>query len=282
MQTISYSPNFKGKLIEVRKNKIWFKDSSVIYEFRIEMNSYGSIEEGTIVKSDYPIASYFYLDLRTMRCQQYDNFKDTAKPLYNFEIKQEDALPFWRFYNSKNVSQVTTGDMTALPDTTIANVSYKRIAIPHKNSSYWFTVYYIKCNAAQNIVHMNRGLEQLYPGCKAFRNEFWDAEKNIVSNVFEYKIINDTLSETEEHIFTNWVENAKNPSLPVVSFNESNRGFSDNYKFDEKPTITILRNDSTFLKPQPSSKVKPNDVRQWLQKEFNSSTPIKNNNIKKL
>ena len=281
VQTTAYSANFKGKPVELRKNKIWFKDSTVIYEFRIEMQSRGSIAAGTIVKSDYPVAAYYYLDLRTMMCKQYDNFKDTAMPVYNFVLKQEDHVPFWRFYLSKNTPQDSTIGMD-LPDTTIENVLYKRVKITYKNpKKNWYNVYYLKCDAAQNIVHINRTLEQLYPGCKAVRSEMVDREKNTVANVFEYKIISNTLTQTEKSIFKNWGENAKNTKLPVLPF-EINKGFSENIKFDEKPIITILPPDSTFFKPQPIIKINPDDVKQWLQKEFSSSTPIKNNIIKKL
>ena len=290
VQTIHYSTNFHGKISEQRKNKIWFKDSAVIYEFRVEMNAYGSLAEGRIVKSGYPVSSYFYLDLRTMMCQQYDNFSDTATAMYHIALKKQDAVPFWRFYHSGNAPLDNPVEIAALPDTTINNILYKRIKIPYKKnpreSSY--SIYYLQCNAPKNIFHMSPGLEKLYPGCKAYRSEFVYVEKPVtkvgkqIPWVFEYKIIRNTLSKTEENIFEKWGQNAKNTRLPVVSFNDTRIGFSDNLKFDEEPVITILPYDSAFFKPQPITKITQVDVERWLQKNISISTPRKNTLIKKV
>ena len=291
LQTTSYSPNFNGKYVEQRKNKIWFKDSAVIYEFRVEKQSYGSISEGTIVKSGYPVVAYFYLDLRSMMYQQYADFKDTTMPMYNIALKPGDHAPFWRFYHSKNAPQDNTEQMAALPDTIIENILYKRIKVPYKKnpkeSSY--SVYYIQCNAPKSIFHMMPALEQLYPGCKAIRSEFVYVENPVirvekqVARVFEYKIINNRLTEFEIRIFKNWAQNAKNTKLPIMSFDEAfSRGFSDNVKLDEKPIITILPHDSTFWKPQPITKITQNDVERWMLANMNSSTPLKNTLIKKV
>ncbi len=50
----------------------------------------------------------------------------------------------------------------------------------------------------------------------------------------------------------------------------------------EKGKLEEVFNDMKLLDSICKTSREFANVRQWLQKEFNSSTPIKNNNIKKL
>jgi hypothetical protein len=223
----------------VEWTNIWFKDSAVIYELRINLESKESTIEGTIVKRSYPVWRYVYLDLRTMRCQDYFNFKDTAMPLFNYLLKSNDTVSLWRFFIPKTKYDTLPG-MFTMKDTIMDNIVYKRVKVLYKYypEQNYFGVYYFDCNTKKNIFHLNRTLSDMYPNCKSNRIDFFDSSGN-VSIRNEYKIIKDTLSCEEECIFKQWQKNAKKTKLPLLSYSETKR-IPIPYHEHENPTIKIL------------------------------------------
>ena len=65
-----------------------------------------------------------------------------------------------------------------------------------------------------------------------------------------------------------------------MTYEEASKNFFNSLTFDQKPSIIILP-DREKLKI-PVSKIKADDVKQWLQKNIDPFTPHKNNVIKKI
>lgn len=222
-------------------NRIWFKDSCVVYELRINMESKDHSLEQTVVKKSYPVWKYVYLDLRTMICQEYSSFKDTAMPYCNYFLKSGDPMGIWKFFLSKDVSDTMPGT-NAMSDTSINNILFKRIKVLYKyyreTGNNW--VYYINCNTKFNMFHLNKTLNEMFPGCKATRLDLLDRNGRVTSRT-EYKVISDTLSPEEEKIFQKWHQNACKTKLPLLSYEEAKRTCVATYEH-ENPTITIIPN----------------------------------------
>ena len=66
------------------ENIIWFQDSCVIIEMK-RINNYFSND--SFEKRSYDFYKYTYFDLRSMTCQDYHNFSDTALPFTNYYKK---------------------------------------------------------------------------------------------------------------------------------------------------------------------------------------------------
>lgn len=219
--------------------RIWFKDSSVIYEMRINYETRDQTLQGTVVKKSYPVWRYIYLDLRTMICQDYQNFKDTAVPFCNYSLKLNDTIVIWKFFAPKRSSDTSNG-MFTMHDTTIGNTLYKRIKVLYKyyRQTGDYFIYYLNCNATPNMFHMSRTLNEMFPGCKTTRCDILDKNHKVTGRT-EYKILSDTLTYAEENVFRKWHDNALKTKLPLLSYTEATRMCIANYEH-ENPTIEIL------------------------------------------
>ena len=237
---ISINNLTKEEFIEhLEWTNIWFKDSCVIYELRINLETNNQTKDGYVVKKSYPIWRYIYLDLKTMICQDYFNFKDTAMPLFNYSLKSNDTLSIWRFFSPSARSDTLPGVFT-MQDTVLKNKIFKRVKVLYKYYPQlnYYVVYYFDCNAKKNIFHLNRTLSGMYPNCKANRMDFFDSTGNVMIRT-EYEIIKTKLNNEEERIFKQWNKNARKTKLPLLSFSEVKK-VPLPYHEHENPKITIL------------------------------------------
>lgn len=221
--------------------KIWFKDSCVIYELRINFETRDQTPKGTVVKKSYPVWRYIYLDLNTMICQDYQNFKDTAKPFCNYSLKLNDTIGIWKFFAPKIVTDTIPGIAT-MSDTTINNTLFKRIKLLYKyyRETGDYSIYYLGCNIPKNMFHLNRTLDEIFSCCKGTRVELLDKNGKVTGRT-EYKVISNKLTVEEENIFKQWHKNAATTKLPLLPFREAIRSCISNYQH-ENPTITIIPN----------------------------------------
>jgi len=230
----------KEKILWSEWSRIWFKDSSVIYEMRINYQTSDQTAHGTtVVKKSYPVWRYVYLDLRTMICQDYQTFKDTATPFCNYSIKLSDAISIWKFFAPKSDRDTTPG-VSTLSDTIIGNSKFKRIKVLYKYHAQTgdYLIYYLNCNTIPNMFHLNRSLNEMFPGCKATRQDLLD-RNNKVTGRTEYNILSDKLTDAEENVFRHWRDNAVKTKLPLLSYSQVYQMCPANYDH-ENPIIEIL------------------------------------------
>lgn len=208
-------------LFNTSENRIWFKDSSVIYEIKIIKIKTDHTPKGTFEKTTFDLLKYTYLDLRTMRCQDYFSLKDTALPLDNYILKPGEGFG-WEFFTAKN-SNDTIGIRSTLPDTIIDNKVYGRIKIRnHPDTSGYDYEYYLDCNLKNNMFHLNPTLDEMYPKCKVVRYVL-KSKDDPFTTIVNTKIISDTLSKVEVAVFTKWGHNAITTKLPVINSKEANK-----------------------------------------------------------
>jgi hypothetical protein len=241
----TYLVNFNDGEIEMKDKsntqiqKIWFRDSSIIYELRTHLESRESTKEGIILKKSYPVWRYIHLNLKTMICQDYLNFNDTAKPFCRYILKPTDTLGILGIFFPQKKSDTLHG-VFKMKDTIINNESFKRVKILYKYYEHEksYGVYYIKCNEKKNIFSMNKTLSSMYPDCNFNLFNFYNSDNKVISKE-EFTIIRDKLNVMEENIFKNWCKNSKNTKLPLISYSDAIRILIRDPEH-ENPTTEIL------------------------------------------
>jgi hypothetical protein len=219
--------------------QMWFKDSCVIYERRTHLETSEDAKEGTVVKKSFPVWRYIYLDLKTMLCQEYLDFKDTSMPFCSYKIMPTDTMGFWNAFALKKKSDTLHG-VFPMMDTIVEKKIFKRVKILYKYYEYEksYCVYYFDCNAQQNIFHLNRTLSDMYPRCKSSRLDFYDSTNKVIIRE-ERNVIRGKLTALEEAVFKQWHKNLINIKLPLIKVSEAWRIPIRNPEH-ENPTITIL------------------------------------------
>ena len=216
--------------------RVWFKDSCIIYELRINYETRDQSLEQTTIKKSYPVWRYVYLDLRTMICQDYSSFKDTAMPYCNYFLKPTDISSVWEFY--KNEKRYNSLDV--ITDTVINNTVFKRTKMFYNTPAKYYSIYYLNCNAQKNMFDLDKSLNEMFPDCKTMMIEGFNLNGKL-QNRTEYKIISDTLTADEKKIFQKWQQNACKIQLPLLSYEEARKSCVATYDH-ENPTITIIPN----------------------------------------
>lgn len=197
-----------------QQKKIWFKDSIVIFEIwahqHFELND-------SIIKSGYDLWKYTYLDLTTMKAQDYRYFKDSSKPVNNYYLTSTDKIE-WGFYNNTGFN--SHPDSTVQVEDTVINGQkfHRWINTKPQMGEYKF-VLFVDCNSPTSIFMADRAFELRHPGCIVKRIDLVNGEGNQESS-FEYKIDRTYLTKNEKAIFKSWRKNAKSTSLPLISYKE--------------------------------------------------------------
>ncbi|MBS1733336.1 MAG: hypothetical protein JST02_08580, partial [Bacteroidetes bacterium] len=216
-------------LLDTSVSRIWFKDSSVIFEVKI-ITIETIHSKITTEKISFKPFKFTYLDLRTMKCQDYITLTDTSSPITNYVLTSEGG-DFWEFYLPKKADD-TLGIRTVLPDTIINKKSYKRLKIAAADTVEH--EYYIECNAKQNIFHLNRTLDEMYPGCKIVKSI--EKRKNIpFTYIIEVNVLSDSLTMNEESIFSKWAKNASECKLPLLDFRSASSIMMKIYSKQHQP-----------------------------------------------
>ncbi len=173
-----------------------------------------------LIKQSYDLDRYIYFDLKTMKCQDYVSFSDTAKPFCNYLIKKEDNIAV-RFYGGKTSVDITDS-LIYLPDTTMLNKSFKRIKyFISRPTGIIEYVNYLDCTSKRNIFTINKTLDELYPNCQVVRHEIKADPNSEMKVMFEYVMLNTKLNSHELKVFKKWRQNAKETKLPLLTFSEA-------------------------------------------------------------
>jgi hypothetical protein len=203
------------------ESKIWFSDSCVIFEMKVINDSINYAPKGTLRKYSYELFKYSYLDLRTLKCQDYLSFSDTALPINNYFLRDSEVLS-WRFYSEKRAQDVN-GEITSLSDTIVGNRFFKRVKIRrfiNKDIGYEYHIFYLDCKAKKTIFHINRTIDEQYPKCQIVSSELWNDYNSVNKEVFEINVLKSNLSSKEKKIFNQWGKNAKQTELPLRRYTE--------------------------------------------------------------
>lgn len=213
----------------LKSSKIWFLDSMVIYELKVVEQPPDGQEQ---VGYTYPVFKYTFHDLRTMRCQDYFSFTDTASVQCNYQLTNTETV-LYRFWKYEPPFEEMYFD---LGDTMIGNRKVKMIekrkaifSIDNYNiagkdytehNNGYREILYIECGVPDNIFHINYKAEQRYPNCKVVRRDGCDLQNNS-RRCTENMIITSKLTENERAVFKQWSENARTTKVPAIKYTES-------------------------------------------------------------
>lgn len=207
-----YDSTTQLPLADTTPSRIWFKDSSVIFEVKL-IHIEGIQSSPPTEKISFRPFMFTYLDLRTMKCQDYITLTDTSSPVNNYSLNLGEGFG-WEFYLPKKTDD-TLGIRTVLPDTIVNNKSYKRLKIVTSDTIEH--EYYIDCNAKPTIFHLNRTLDEIYTNCKVVKSVL-KFKNTPFTDISEVKVLSDSLSRSEESIFSKWAKNASECKLPLLDF----------------------------------------------------------------
>jgi len=202
-------------LLTTDTDRIWFKDSSVIIEVRGDNTVY---EDDILIHRGYDVIKYTYLDLRTMRCQDYFSFSDTASPVYNYKLINKDDVIRWDFYNYPRITE----KINALSDSVVDGILYKRLKTYKRFPEGYEYIYFMQKISRPNIFHLDKLKDSLNPGWKVLRIDMVDSSSKWITST-KFNVVNTKLSKNEENIFEIWKKNASEIKLKEVSFGESLR-----------------------------------------------------------
>jgi len=202
----------------IAKDKIWFKDSCVVYEI---LNSVNTDNGSGVEKHSYEILKYVFLDLKTMRCQDYLSFSDTAIALNNYILRSGETVAWGFFSDAKPRYQDL---LSFISDSTMNGIVYKRARAVERNSDWELIYVYYLRSLKSNIFSMNKHLEIDQPGYKTTRLDIIDPRSNKVTTI-EIEIIKEQLDSKEERILDRWNDNAMHTKLPLLSLKEAESAF---------------------------------------------------------
>lgn len=212
--------------VYLKSSKIWFLDSMVIYELKtVEQPPDGQEQIGYT----YPVFKYTFHDLRTMRCQDYFSFTDTANVQCNYQLKDTEAVlyRFWKYEPPYEEMYFDLGD-TSIGNRKVKMVENRRGSFSIDNydiSVKDYTAYnngyseilYIECGVPDNVFHIDYIAEQRYPNCKVVRRDVCDLQSNS-RRCTENTLIANKLTENERTVFIQWAKNAKETQVPLIDF----------------------------------------------------------------
>ncbi|MBX2939975.1 MAG: hypothetical protein KF880_07840 [Ferruginibacter sp.] len=196
-----------------KSNKIWFSDSMVIIEAKVVFHPNDN-EKSVGLK--YPVYKFIFLDLKTMRYQDYFSFSDTAFVQCNYKTTGENEFVEWRFWRT---GLHDSEKFDVLGDTLIHGIQYTLLKTvgKEKQKAGIHEYHYMRCNVPQLIFHIrDGGIEQNFKGCKVFKYEMFSEILELVDGI-EFRFLSDTLTDYERSIFKQWSENAKTTDIPLIN-----------------------------------------------------------------
>lgn len=199
------------------ENKIWFLDSFLIHEIKV-LQTFTDEAEGIRTES-YEVFKYSFQNLKTNLCQDYLHLSDTALPKCNYFLSSNEAITF-RFKKDTTEWQNIKAIYIPQSDTTINKKKYKRFRKVDKYSTFSNIFdYFLEEKKIETIFHLNNQLDNHFEKLKVTRTESGD-DISPAKIVNEYSIIQKGLTDKEKKIFTTWIMNAENTTLPVLKYSE--------------------------------------------------------------
>ena len=116
-----------------------------------------------------------------MHAQDYLNLSDTAKPLTNYLVKENESVS-WNFYSKTQPYDKFIDSLNQLPDTTLDNLQFKRVYFDIFGEGWHQRVtYYLLLTPYENIFHLSNAIEKRYPGYKVKYIQYEDCNTGISS-----------------------------------------------------------------------------------------------------
>ena len=198
------------------ENKVWFKDSVVV----IERKSIVTLESENKYSRNTVVYKYTLLDLKTMICEDYEHFSDTATLLGRYRLAPGEFFDKGLFL-SKKESDVS-GDMVDLPDTTINGKQYKRIKVNYEG---YHQICYFENQWSSNLFHINRTLNEKYDGYFITKTEL-KANGIKGSKWFEMFFLQHHLDSNSSKVIDKWIQNSQTVKMPVQTLQDiDNKGY---------------------------------------------------------
>jgi hypothetical protein len=202
-------------------SKIWFRDSTVIYQIgRTNINT----DEDDKISMSESTDKFVFLDLRKMIFYDYKTFSDTSKMMRRYTLP-DSAIVCWNFYKRKALVPFSN-NLIKLSDTVIKNETYSRLKGEYsyyENTKMVKMVYtyFTKPVDTKSIFHVDRVFDETFTDCHAMRFEFYNKGfADIYSTYYEY--ISNTLTQNEKKIFDQWSKNAGDATIPINKLNNPN------------------------------------------------------------
>jgi hypothetical protein len=150
-----------------------------------------------------------------MKCQDYLNLSDTAKPISNYELKTNEYFDIPLFMKKNNSGLLDSLKM--ISDTLVNSVAFRRVKLDRQDGASF--IYYFDCRKGL-IFDLSPNIADYYPNCEIMRTEAHIATNPKYINVTELNLIKGQLHKQELTIFQNWEGNAKETKMPVSSYSE--------------------------------------------------------------
>lgn len=212
------------------RSRIWFQDSCIINEIMSYNTFTEQADTGIVNKSGWELSRYVYMDLRTMKCQDYYEFSDSSQPVCNYVVKKNEGLG-WNFFDDFD-SISKKGSWEKLADTMISLKNFKREKLVYFLGTYRYEyIYYLDCSAPKHIFHLNKYLDEKYPHCKTVTRQFKGEIQDSLKLMFELNVVNNKLSPIESKIFKQWAKNARKTTLPLLDYQGSMKNCLRPYSF---------------------------------------------------
>jgi len=214
--TTSTGIDFTG----IMENKAWFLDSLIVFEMKAIYDSSNFTDTGLVRIQEYELFKYVFLDLKTMKCQDYYSFSDSAQPQCNYLLPKNSTF-FWSYFSKENPDSIRD-KYKNLSDTVIDRRVLKRVKrIWYEYDPVLEYVYFLDRSKPQTILHFSRDLDELFPEYFVSRVEANPMGKVSSKTIYEMQILSEGLSEYEMKVIRSWEQNARNIKLPLISFHDS-------------------------------------------------------------
>ena len=227
--------------------KIWFEDSTIIFEQRIHWRTEISYSrDSDFVQESYPVFKYSYFDIRNKIAMDYRHFSDTAMPFCKYEIKYETPIHLWKFYRLPDASD--TAGMRILSDSLINGISYRRVMVPvmYPNHEIQNTVYFLRYSVPQSMFHVNPTIDRLFKNYTVTRLEAYTSSWEPIY-VFEFCFEREKLDDTPRKIFKQWKQNALITSLPLISCEEAQKIPANPEKHENPKSYMVPKNKTNVI-----------------------------------
>jgi hypothetical protein len=224
-------------ILTSHQKKIWFKDSTVIYEIRINRETTESTADGLVTKKSNPVLRYSLLNLRNMIGQDYLIFTDSATPVSNFRLQPDETLS-WTFYKS-GMAIDTSQVVTKIADTIIGSTPYRRIRMPYPLSQdeTGYCLYYLQ-KTKGTIFQLNRLVDSIYKGWRTTLLQLFDQNNNLLLTS-KLEVPNGVLTKKERSIFVKWGKNARATKLPLLNSLSEAEAIKIRMPDHENPVISV-------------------------------------------
>lgn len=196
---------------------LWYYDSSIIYEVKIRRN-FGA---KSTKPADNPVF-YQYLDLRTLKVQDYFTLSDSSTPYCSYIVEPLNQ-PF-NYYNlfsfEKDESVIESREIPT--DTVVSGKRLKRFKYRTRGKYPELKVFYTETSLLPDVMQVFQSLNpEMKVEGKIVRQEtdFLDEDRTVTATeVLSLRLINPVLNSEMKKIFHSWRQNISTLSSQLPKF----------------------------------------------------------------